>query len=465
MNKALIFLGTLAILVIVGLGVMTAQYKQTDDYTSYHFDEGYIINGVRCYDMSYGDAVKKITSEWNARDILVVGTMDEPLAVPSEYDCTYKIDDQVARVKKDHPVLGALNHYLNIPISVQIPMKVDTCSVDFKESITDLDFLKRENVAQTKDAYVDMTKPDFPIVPEVYGNNPDPERFFDDILECIELGQTRFQFNEEDYIAKPKVKSDDPELLAYQKFCRDNLNQKITYDMEDPYTISQEELLDMLDDDLSGNADEDAVAKFVEKIAKKYDNIEAEKRTITTLAGKTVKIEQSTYGWSVDQEGETKQLIEDINSHKDVSREPVWATQGLGKYSQGVGNTYVDIDVSLQTLTYYRNGQKKFTTDVVTGCRNAGTTTPIGLFSVLNKGTNVSLKGRNIDGSKYTSFVRYWMAFLGSSYGMHDANWRSSFGGDIWISNGSHGCVNVPPDRMPELFDLVEYNTPVLIHY
>lgn len=466
MKRAIIFLGTLAVLVIVALGLMTNQYKQTDDYTSYRFDEGYIINGVRCYDMSYGDAVEKITEEWNAKDILVVGTMDEPLAVLKEYDCTYSITDQVARIKKDHPVLGALNHYLNLPVSIQIPMKVTSCSVDFKESITDLDFLHRENVSQTKDAYVDMTKPDFPIVEEVYGNNPDPERFFEDILACIELGQTRFQFNEEDYIARPKVKSDDPQLLAYQKFCRDYLGQKITYNIgEDPYTLSQDELLELLDEDLSGKADEEAVTDFVKKIAKKYDNIEAEKTTFKTFAGKTVTVEEATYGWSVDQEGEAAQLVKDINSHKDVSREPVWATQGFGEYKDGIGNTYIDIDVTLQRLTYYEDGQKKISFDVVTGCRNTGTTTPTGLFSVLNKATNINLKGSNVDGSKYTSFVNYWMAFLGSSYGMHDATWRSSFGGDIWITSGSHGCVNCPPDRIPELYNMVEYNTPVLIHY
>ena len=84
---------------------------------------------------------------------------------------------------------------------------------------------------------------------------------------------------------------------------------------------------------------------------------------------------------------------------------------------------------------------------------------------MLNKAQNVSLKGKNVDGSEYESFVNYWIAFIGSSYGMHDASWRSSFGGDIWVSNGSHGCVNMPPKKIPDLYNMVNYGTPVIVHY
>ena len=217
-------------------------------------------------------------------------------------------------------------------------------------------------------------------------------------------------------------------------------------------------------DDLSGEADPDAVAKFVVGIADKYDNV-GKKREFTSLTGQTFTIDNGTYGWSVDQDGEQAQLINDINSHTDVSRQPIWATTGYGDYSLNIGDTYIDIDISKQKLIYFRDGKKKFSSDVVTGCRNTGTTTPTGLYSVLNKARNINLKGRNTDGSKYSSFVSYWMAFLGGSYGMHDASWRTSFGGDIWITAGSHGCVNMPPSKIPKLYNMVDYGTPVIVHY
>ncbi len=465
MRKVLIFLAALVIICAGALGIMTSKYTDTKDYKSEHFDSGYIINGVRVYDMDYETAVKTITNEWNADNILVTGEMEEPLATITDIDCTYDIADQVASVKKNHRILAAMNHYLNVPVSIQIPMTVADYSKEFKKSVTSAQFLERGAVTETQDAYVDLSDPSFPIVKEVYGSKPDTDKYFQDILTCIELGETVFQYRDENYTAVPKVKSDDPQLLAYQKFCQSYLNQKITYDLgEDSFTIPREDLEALLKDDLSGEPDEEKVVKYVEGIAKRYDNV-GQKRKFKSLTGKTITIDNGTYGWSVDQEGEAAQLTADIRSHQDVSRQPVWATTGYGDYSLNIGNTYIDIDVTKQKLIYFRNGKRAFTSDVVTGCRNYGTTTPTGLFSVIDKQRNINLKGRNTDGSKYTSFVQYWMAFYGSSYGMHDASWRSSFGGDIWVSNGSHGCVNMPPAKIPKLYNMVDYGTPVIIHY
>ena len=465
MKKFAIFMVFLLCACAVSIGVMTHCYKATDDYKSNHLRAGYIINGVRCYDMDYDTAVKTVSDQWNAADILVTGTMDEPLFTVKNIDCTYDIAKKLPKIKKNHPIMAALNYYLNFPASVRIPMHVTSYTKKFKEDVTSAEFLNLGAVTETRDAYVDLKDPEFPIVKEVYGSKPDTEKFFQDILTCIEIGQTVFQYREEDYVAVPEVKSDDPELLAYQDFCRQYLHQKITYDLgEDSYTIPTKKLAKMMRKDLSGKARRKAVTAFVARIAERYDNV-GKNRKFKSLTGKTITIENSDYGWSVDQEAETEQLMKDIRSHEDVSREPVWATRGYGDYSLNIGKTYIDIDVSRQKLIYFRDGERKFTSDVVTGCRNTGTTTPTGLFSILNKGRNIVLKGRNANGSKYTSFVNYWMAFLGSSYGIHDASWRSSFGGDIWVSSGSHGCVNMPPSKMPRLYDLVDYGTPVIIHY
>lgn len=465
MRKALILIGTLAIVAISIIGVLMAQYVSSYEYKNGKFEDGYIINGVRCDGLNYDQAAKKVTSEWNSRDILVVGALDEPLAKISEHDCVFEIGDQVAAAKKNHKLLSTLNHYFNVPVSIEVPMKVKKGSKEFRKEVESLDFLSRGDVVESQDAYVDMEDPNFRIVKEVYGNKPDADQFYEDIIKCIETGQTRFVFTDEDYVDIPKVKSDDPKLLAFQKFCKKNLKQKITYDLgEDSYTISKEELYAMLKDDLSGDPDEEAVRQFVKTVAGRYDNVNRE-RTFKSLTGKTITIDNANYGWQVDQEAETETLMADISSHKDVSREPEWASRGYGNYSLDIGNTYVDVDITHQKLIFFKNGKKAFTTDVVTGSKNAGYSTPTGLYSVLNKARNITLKGRNSNGTKYSSFVNYWMAFIGSSYGMHDATWRSSFGGDIYINNGSHGCVNVPPANMPKLFDLVDYNTPVIVHY
>ena len=120
-------------------------------------------------------------------------------------------------------------------------------------------------------------------------------------------------------------------------------------------------------------------------------------------------------------------------------------------------NPYINISISSQTLNYYEYGEVVLSSPVVTGKNNG---TPTGTFRVLNEARSVTLKGAD-----YESFVNYWIAFKGSSYGIHDASWRSSFGGTIYKYNGSHGCVNVPYYKVQQLYNMVEIGTPVYIYY
>ena len=46
---------------------------------------------------------------------------------------------------------------------------------------------------------------------------------------------------------------------------------------------------------------------------------------------------------------------------------------------------------------------------------------------------------------------------------MHDASWRSTYGGTIYKTNGSHGCINLPLDVAKKIYDKVTINTPVMI--
>ena len=118
-------------------------------------------------------------------------------------------------------------------------------------------------------------------------------------------------------------------------------------------------------------------------------------------------------------------------------------------------NAYISISISKQKLEYFERGNLILTSDIVTGAHNSS---PVGTYKVLSKARNV-----NLQGADYVSFVNYWIAFLGYSYGMHDASWRNNFGGNIYTYNGSHGCVNMPYYKVQQLYGLVEIGTPVYI--
>ena len=64
----------------------------------------------------------------------------------------------------------------------------------------------------------------------------------------------------------------------------------------------------------------------------------------------------------------------------------------------------------------------------------------------------------------YVSPVTYWMAFYGV-IGMHDLTSRKAFGGDIYKTRGSHGCINMSYSDAGKLYELIQVGDPVIMHY
>ena len=462
------FAVTLLILVLLAAAVLagaTIVYAGTDEYKNDVFPENTTVNGVDCSGLTYDEAAVKLTSEWNKKHIIITGPLSDTIADYTDLVCTYDIAGALKDAKKDHRLLAAVNHFTGSPLMISIPMTVDTYSEDFKTRVITSPFLKQSEASASKDAYVDIDDPDFSIVPEIYGDKPNAEKFFADLLHHIQTGEIKFMYDEQDYYTLPKVTAEDKELKEYQEYCREYLSQKITYDLgEESFTLTARELMGLLNDDMSGDPNENAVKKFVSDMAEKYDNV-GSSRSFTSLSGKHINVSGGPYGWKIDQEKETAQLIADINARKDVTREPVFSESGYGKYTRNVGDTYIDVDISAQMVRFYKSGSLVFSSSCVTGCRNTGTTTDIGTYYILNKVRDVVLRGDNADGSEYASPVKYWLGVTWGGQGFHDADWRASFGGSIWISNGSHGCINMPPNRMPELYRAAEVGIPVVMHY
>ena len=116
---------------------------------------------------------------------------------------------------------------------------------------------------------------------------------------------------------------------------------------------------------------------------------------------------------------------------------------------------YVKVSISKQRLDYYENGKVYLSTPITSGKYDK---TPKGNFKVVNKARKTILKSGN-----YVVKVDYWIGFQGHKYGIHDASWRTKFGGMDYYYNGSHGCVNTPDDAIKVLYDRIEVGTPVYI--
>lgn len=214
--------------------------------------------------------------------------------------------------------------------------------------------------------------------------------------------------------------------------------------------------------DESGNivTDEEKVYAFVDSLAEKYDTV-GKNRVFRTTAGRVVNVSGGNYGNIIDAEYEKEHLLEAFNSKKSEVHIPQFK-QFCGVYgTDDIGSTYVEIDMSNQHLYYYEDGVLKVDSDIVTGNLRLGHGTPTGLYYVNNKARNTVLTGAD-----YVSHVKYWIAFIGHSIGIHDASWRyGKFGGDIYKTNGSHGCVNTRTEEVGKLYELIQIGTPVLVFY
>ena len=119
-------------------------------------------------------------------------------------------------------------------------------------------------------------------------------------------------------------------------------------------------------------------------------------------------------------------------------------------------DVYVEVDIDNQKLTVYKEGEVVISTDVVTGNLN-GFQTITGLYYAYNKETDQWMKGED-----YLVFSKYWIGIDGA-YGLHDASWRTHFGKDFYVNGGSHGCVNIPVDAMPTIFETVEVGDAIIL--
>lgn len=204
--------------------------------------------------------------------------------------------------------------------------------------------------------------------------------------------------------------------------------------------------------------DEEKMALFIERLAAEYDTC-GKVRTFHATRGEVLQIEGGTYGNRLDQKAETEYLRTAFLKHVTETRIPSYLQEAKVRGKEDIGDTYIEIDMSEQKMYYYEDGRQVLETDVVTGNMRRKNGTPSGVNYVYNKQKNRILRGEG-----YASFVKFWMPVKGN-VGIHDASWRKKFGGEIYLTNGSHGCINTPADKMAELFDLVEIGTPVVMFY
>jgi hypothetical protein len=216
-------------------------------------------------------------------------------------------------------------------------------------------------------------------------------------------------------------------------------------------------MLDIADDG-TVSINDDKLTQYVQYLASTY-NTYGDVRKFKTSMGDTIKIGGGDYGWVVSKANEKEELLKDLQGGEPVEREPVYEQRALYRGADDIGDTYVELDYTNQHLWYYKEGKLKYETDIVSGTTSTNSGSPDGIFKIAYKERNATLVGEG-----YVAPVDYFIPFA-YNVGIHDSSWRTQFGGEIYKTNGSHGCINVSKKASKKLYKILEVGTPVIAYY
>lgn len=300
----------------------------------------------------------------------------------------------------------------------------------------------------------------FSIVPEVEGAQIDRSKLDDAIASCIINLTKELNLDESDCYVSPKVLADDKTLTDTMTKMNAATKAAVTYVFGDEEVVCNGGTFSSwltYSGDTGFDVDAAQAAAYIASLADQYDTY-GKARSFKTTYGATVTLSTNKYGWQIDQETETAQLIEDIKSGTVTSREPAYSHTGKQRTGNDYGNTYVEINLTAQHLYFYVDGALVIESDLISGNEETECDTPPGAFSLSYK-----QKGAVLRGADYASPVDFWMPFNGN-IGMHDASWKSDFGGNYYKYTGSHGCINLPRETAETIFNSIHSGDPIFVY-
>ena len=446
-----------AAVLILGSGIylfIGSTYKDT-------FFAGTVINGQDASGMTVDEVKTMISREISSYELTLLerdGKQEtitrEQLGLMAEFDGTLE------------KILEEQNPYAWLPAQIkgseyEIPAMVVYEEENMEKVLKNLDCMDEEQTVKPENARISQYIPGtgYVIEPETEGNEVDYERFQEAVVQAVTELKGELSLEEAGVYVEPEIRAEDETLQTLLEQYNRYGTITVTYTFGDKKEVLDGETISQW---LYAEGDEviisdEAVTDYVQTLATKY-NTAYRAKSLKTSYGPTVVINRGHYGWKIDQAAEKKKLMEILKAGESVTREPEYSQKAASHGANDYGDTYVEINLTAQHLFFYKDGKLLVESDFVSGNASKGWTTPPGAFPITYKERNATL-----DGEGYSTPVSYWMPFNGG-IGMHDASWRSSFGGTIYKTNGSHGCINLPPAVAKTIYENISQGDPVLCY-
>lgn len=468
--KGLRIFGLLVLMIAVLGG---CAYGGISYYFSNRFFEGTWINGIDCSQKTAYE-VEELMKEKLSEYSIEVSSRDVAAQTIKGEDIDYKYMStgeilQLLRKQKPYEWVKGLYEQKSYTVDENVGYNKTL----LQEQLKSLNCAQAENQTEAENAYVAFQNNAFVIVPETEGSKLNIKEAYKVLNAAVEANESAIDFsNTPEVYVSAAVTKDDPELQAALEACNNYTKASITYTFGDQSTtLDGNTIKDWLQFDEKGqliwddNSFQQHVAEYVAQLAATYDTVGTE-REFQATSGRTVYVSSSVYGWKIDQAAEAAQLSQEIQSGTQTTREPIYAQTANAYGVNDLGNTYIEVDLSEQHMYYYQDGADIFESDFVSGNMSyADRQTHAGIFTLYyKKSPDVLRGGQKGTANYYEQPVQYWMPFDGG-IGFHDANWRDDFGGDIYLTSGSHGCINLPPENAAVLYDLIQYDVPIVCFY
>lgn len=347
------------------------------------------------------------------------------------------------------------------------------CDVEYDEAwlaklVDGMIFFDQKLQVKPENAYISGYIPEkkrYEIVPEVMGTQLLPKAR-ERIMEAYRNLEDELDLDQEGLYRNPRIFSDDGNLTEALANRNRLVGSSITLTFGENRECVDGELIHtwMRIAGTKADIEMEQLASYVKDLARKY-NTYGKKRTFLTIDGLELTLKGGAFGWRIDQEAEAELLYSQILEGIQEEREPVYSDRGV-EYGErnDIGQTYIEINLSKQHLYVFVEGEIVLESDFVSGDVLTGCTTPPGVFAIRGKTTEATLRGTAPNGDSWVTPVHYWMPFNGG-IGFHDATWRRQFGGEIYLTNGSHGCINLPRSKAEKIYEIVYKGMPVICYY
>lgn len=451
---------SITFIIIITIFTLLIIYLLISIYFKNHFFIGTYINGVNVSFKTVEEADNELLNE-SYNYVLEIRERNNVV----EYIEGYKINFEYKRNNKIYELKKKQNGFLWPKfLLVQNVYNINNVYT-YEKSLLDEEFNKllcfaKENIIEPLDACFHYNGTEYEIIKEVYGNKVNKDYLHAYILNSVLIGRETIDLEEINAYEYPDFISTSEKVIEVQKQLNTFVSTIVYYSFDNEIEVLDGNIInEWLEVDQFMNVvfNEKKIKEYLKDLSIKYDTY-GNTRNFKTTTGKIVEVVGGNYGWKIDKNKEFDELINNIKSGKIIKKEPLYIQKAWGTRENDIGNTYVEINLTNQYLWFYKNGELIVQGDVVTGNVSRGNATPQGTYILNYKQKDATLKGAG-----YSSNVKYWMPF-NCNIGIHDASWRGSFGGAIYKSDGSHGCVNTPEYLAKKIYENIEPGTPIVCY-